>query len=479
MWEYGLLHILILGGTFTYLPPLYAVIVLSCIPFIISFALQLFGLHPYNYADAGMAYESCWNNNNLGGYFIIAPISFEEFQDLIFKKAILPIPKMRCVASSFLGVKCWREIKDLQSVKEQISIVEEEVQEEKGWVNFLEEMVNQQMDHAKPLWEMRLLEKFINQDGEIKSVVFVRMHHSFIDGMGFVSLMDVINDQKYRLKVDKKFPQLGWASKVFFFISGLFYFPYLAAVFGGYKTDPSAGRINELAWKDTNNWRFYISETIPFGDVKKWYKAYGEKVTFNDYMLGVMSVSFDKWYKSSGVVDAKLLCIGVSVNTRGLPKSIDDFKLENDSIALKFPLPLISDFEKALKITSKSFKKHFTQFKILSLKYFMKTYCCLPVFLQKKLIVEISSNIDLVYSNVPLSSEPWCILGKKVSKIGVFPHTQHKWKIFYVVTTYWNEMRISISANENLKLDPQKLLELGVATIKRDIAQRSRKNNKT
>ena len=70
------------------------------------------------------------------------------------------------------------------------------------------------MPFDKPLWEMRLLENY----GENQSVVFLRSHHCLSDGMGIVSLMHVMNDPDHRLKIDKQFPHLNFLTKVFLFI---------------------------------------------------------------------------------------------------------------------------------------------------------------------------------------------------------------------------------------------------------------------
>jgi hypothetical protein len=49
-------------------------------------------------------------------------------------------------------------------------------------------------------------------------------------------------------------------------------------------------------------------------------------------MMGVMSVSFDKWFKAHKIEGAHKLKSVISVNTRPLPQNLEDVKLLNESI---------------------------------------------------------------------------------------------------------------------------------------------------
>lgn len=76
-----------------------------------------------------------------------------------------------------------------------------------------------------------------------------------------------------------------------------------------------------------------------------------------------------------------------------------------------------------------------------------------------------------MFSNVPFSAEPWYLCNREVSKFGVFAHTQHHWKLFFVTTTYREKLRVTINANENLKMDPQVLMDTVLDKLKQEIAQ--------
>ena len=51
----------------------------------------------------------------------------------------------------------------------------------------------------KPLWEFQLYEDYT----ETTSMVFMKMHHSFTDGIGFVCLMSCLNDEQFKTKGPK------------------------------------------------------------------------------------------------------------------------------------------------------------------------------------------------------------------------------------------------------------------------------------
>ena len=65
------------------------------------------------------------------------------------------------------------------------------------------EHMQEYMDFSRHLWEFHLVEDF----SEDLSAVIVRMHHSFIDGIGFVSMMSWMNDDQFKLKIDKRFKE--------------------------------------------------------------------------------------------------------------------------------------------------------------------------------------------------------------------------------------------------------------------------------
>lgn len=187
--------------------------------------------------------------------------------------------------------------------------------------------LNENLPLNKPLWEIHFVENF----SEDTSVVLMRINHTFTDATGFISLMSCLNDDKYKLKIDKKFPQVSWAMQIFYALFGPLYCLYLGGVMKFLSTDSNTKKINELTRKNSYKNKFYISEEIPFQDIRKCYKRF-KNTTFNDYILGVISTNFHKWFEMYGIRGTQRILTAVPINTRDLPKSLEDLKIDNNSV---------------------------------------------------------------------------------------------------------------------------------------------------
>lgn len=64
--------------------------------------------------------------------------------------------------------------------------------------------------------------------------------------------------------------------------------------------------------------KIYISQEMEFEKIRKCYKRF-QGATFNDYMLGQLSVSLDQWYKKNSISGAQKLSILSPINARPLP----------------------------------------------------------------------------------------------------------------------------------------------------------------
>ena len=129
------------------------------------------------------------------------------------------------------------------------------------------------------------------------------------------------------------------------------------------------------------------------------------------------------------------------------------------NLGITFEFPIVSTLEEAIKEAKAKFHIDFNLFTIFSILKNNLVIPYLPEVWSRHLLHACFDGINLLYSNVPFSSEPWHICNKVAHKIGVFAHTQHDWKFFFIVTTYKGEIRLTAIAHENLKMDPQLLLD--------------------
>jgi NRPS condensation-like uncharacterized protein len=168
-----------------------------------------------------MTYELEGCNHNLAGYFIMDKIDFESFRDTVYEKGVKEVFKMRSVLVQSLGISLWKDVGH-EVAKDQLKKFEGDINTEDDCMKAVEDMCNEEMDFSKPLWEFYVKEDFT----ENESAVLIRMHHAFSDANGFVGLMSCLNDERYKLKTDKKFTELGFFSNILLSIVGPLYTIY-------------------------------------------------------------------------------------------------------------------------------------------------------------------------------------------------------------------------------------------------------------
>jgi hypothetical protein len=129
------------------------------------------------------------------------------------------------------------------------------------------------------------------------------------------------------------------------------------------------------------------------------------------------------------------------------------------NLGITFEFPIVSTLEEAIKEAKAKFHSDLNLFTIFSTLKNNLVIPYLPEVFLRHLLHTVTDDLSFLYSNVPFSSEPWHICNKVAHKIGVFGHTQLNWKFFLIVTTYKGEIRLTAIAHENLKMDPQLLLD--------------------
>ena len=171
--------------------------------------------------------------------------------------------------------------------------------------------------------------------------------------------------------------------------------------------------------------------------------------------MGVLSISLDKWHKEYNKEGIDKIAAFVSINTRGLPKDINEITLQNESlgklillliinnIGIKFQLPIRDNLKQGIRDSKTYFHKFTGFFSILSIVKLIKIIGYLPEYLQRKIIEKNFTEFEFIYSNIPFSSEPFYICNKQITKLRVFSNTYYRWKCFFAATTYRNELSLT------------------------------------
>ena len=189
MWKNGIWHWMTLVIIYYVLGWIWATIALILISYLIDWILDLIGLERLITGDLSMSYEIPNRNHNIGGYFIMKKIKFGEFREEFYQRGIMNIRKLRQIQISRFGIKFWKDI-DPKVAKNQLIKCEENIKTQEDWINYSNRLMQEYMDYSKPLWEFHLVENY----SEDLSAVFVRMHHSFTDGVGFVLLKIILDE---------------------------------------------------------------------------------------------------------------------------------------------------------------------------------------------------------------------------------------------------------------------------------------------
>ena len=225
------------------------------------------------------------------------------------------------------------------------------------------------MDYSKPLWEFYLQEDY----SETESLFIIRIHHAFTDGRGFLGLLSLIDDHQFKLKIDKKFPQPNILHHIFFTFFGPIYSLYLCTKWEFLSSDENAKKCVELNGPVTYRNKFYAAKSrIPFDKVRNCYKRLEKKTTFNDYVMGAISVGLHEWFKSYNIEGAKNLKCLLPVNTRPLPTCIEEVDLSNEVISISFEFPICEKFEDGIKKAKEKFHSDLNVFTFYSLAKFCK-----------------------------------------------------------------------------------------------------------
>lgn len=149
-----------------------------------------------------------------------------------------------------------------------------------------------------------------------------------------------------------------------------------------------------------------MSDFISFSDIQKCYKRF-PKTTFNDYMLGMISKSFDKWFKSYNIQGANKILATIPINMRPIPKDISEFKPGNHITAVKFELPIHDNIQNGIDGAQNAMKSLKDEDFIKSMDNFFKIIPIMPEFLSKYIYEDFFGKVHLMFSNVPFSEKPW------------------------------------------------------------------------
>ena len=132
----------------------------------------------------------------------IEKINYEEFEQTFVDRALCKIRKLRRILVFKLGIPLWKDI-SIQDAMHQITKEEAVLKSHEEIMEYCTKLAEEKMNMDMPLWEFRIVENYTSNT----SLIIYRTHHCFMDGVGFASLMSVINDNQFASKLNRKVVQ--------------------------------------------------------------------------------------------------------------------------------------------------------------------------------------------------------------------------------------------------------------------------------
>ena len=159
MWKYGVLQLALIIFAYYYFGCILGAIFLVAFVYASDFILDKLGYQILNAGDLFMSYEAPGKNHNIGGYFIIKKIGFEEFKEQIFTQAVLKLRRFKQIQIEAFGFKFWKDV-SADLCKSQIMKIQKQLKNDKELLEYNAELLDAYMDYSKPLWEFHLLEDY-------------------------------------------------------------------------------------------------------------------------------------------------------------------------------------------------------------------------------------------------------------------------------------------------------------------------------
>jgi len=466
MWKLGPIQLLTIIGSFYYLGVIFGMLFMIVLSQVAHYVLSRMGYEIFRFNDiTHVIQEDSKTFSNIVVYMEIDKLDADTLKKHVYSKDVINVRRVNQGITNKFGFCLWKDLPKEQCAS-QVKKCTKNIDNEQGIVEFCNELITTKMDYDKPLWEMHVLENYSSE----KSIIFVRVHHAFSDGIGFVSFISCLLDKPYSLSMKKKFVQNSFISEAFYTLFGPIYAIHCTNKLKALSSDSQGGKVTETTEEQRQPDKIFLSKEFSFKSVVKCYKRF-DKTTFNDYMLAAVSTGFDKWLKQNSIKDAKKIVVSMPVNVRPLPTKIEELKLGNYFMATRCELPLHSTIEKSIYSCKEAFWSIYSEAMIRSMDKLGNLLRFIPQQIAFQAADDVFKGIGLALSNIPFGQEDWVICNKKVHKRGFWTHNQLSLKLFMFVITYGDKMTVTLSANKTLKLDAKQFIDAVESSIENDISE--------
>ncbi|CAI2367739.1 unnamed protein product [Moneuplotes crassus] len=452
--EYGILHaiiILLKIQLFGVLPTL-AILVAGF--YGLSKVLDRFG---YQFAvgqDVQFFFNSGKESANCIGIIEMEKISAKTLKEECFlKKGISNVRKLRQVPVNFLGIQLWKDIAPETAIN-QFSTIDEKFSSQDDVIKHCNEWARENISLEKPQWEI----KFKENHTETTSLLLMKCHHSFTDGVGVITLFAFLNDESLCPKMMPKYKDFSCLQAVLLtlFTPIALLWQYCVVLF--HKAHESNRMIHTPTGRLSGESIFLKTKTFDFKDIRKCYKMF-ENTTFNNYVMGVLSKSMHSWFTKNGVEAPESLIMSCPVSMKTLPKSVADINLNNYTSSVTIQFPVLENLKESLKITKRRFAEFFKFYHLIPTVYFQKLFRYIPRKIGSYLYDKFIQEVDFLLTNVSGPREPIYLCNKKILKITPFLSNFSNMDLVVVCFSYNQKVSFQIIADKEIQMNPYDLKE--------------------
>lgn len=257
---------------------------------------------------------------------------------MIFKKGISVFPRMRSTVKHFLGFMFWVP-KDAELARHQVKRMEKKITNHDELIDHCEELFERDILPEDFQWEF-----FVQEDyKDDKSLIIMKAHHGFTDGMGAIFLFSFMNTNWSEMIL----PRMVKPNWVKLLIVQLM-FPILAFRYFQLNFRARAAKQPHPLKNVKITKKISMAECGPFNfDQLKFYKKL--KITFNHYILGVVGLALQKEYEKLGC-SVEHVVGSFPVNVRVPTPNIEEVELKNNIAGVSFELPLLKSMSEVKKV---------------------------------------------------------------------------------------------------------------------------------
>lgn len=300
-------------------------------------------------------------------------------------------------------------------------------------------------------WQFYLVPDYTSD----KSAILLKFHHCFADGPGLVSTLCAISDDYDKKNMFEQTPNLSCGVKLMMWITLPFYILLMAFI----SLTLSKQRNPLKSGAPLDGVKIgALSKDLSLEAIKATAKKHG--CTFNDVVMTCTSLSFKKYLVENGDSKTDYLNFSTPFTLRPLPNSPAEVEMENVFAPCPISCPLGTEFEPTMREIHDYVGNYRRSFKPFGLMMFFNVVGQFPTIVNYFTLMDLTSKLTSIYTNVAGPRDPLSFDGKKTDKMFVLLGGLNLLCSAFTIISHNGTVKVSyVNDTSNIK-DPEHLIEL-------------------